>query len=90
MKTFRDILNENTAGLYGFYDDSTKTLKIVRPNGQIFNVKSSILDGRRIFGVSTVGDQIVVYVGPMGNPQPLTAVKFSNSGIYMGSTNLTN
>ena len=76
--------------LYGMWDETSKTLTIRRPNGQVYYYSgASILSGgHKVFGVETVGDKIHVLTGPSSNQKPSRRVLFSDSASYQGSKGL--
>ena len=79
-----------TAVLLGMWDEGSKTLTIRRPNGQTYKVPGTYITqgGNRVMGVETVGNEVHVLTAPGTNPRPSRRVKFTDSGMYKGSTGI--
>jgi hypothetical protein len=75
--------------LLGMWDEGSKTLTIRRPNGQTYKVPgTSITQGGHRVGVVTVGNEVHVLTAPGTNQRPSRRVKFTDSGMYKGSTGI--
>jgi hypothetical protein len=76
--------------LLGLWDEEKSVLNIRRSNGQEYHVRNAAITAGsyKVFGVETVGTEVHVLTGPRGNRQPNRRVRFSDSGVYKGSTGL--
>ena len=76
--------------LLGMWNEGSKTLTIRRPNGQTYEVPGTSITrgGYRVLGVETVGNEVHVLTAPGTNTRPSRRDKFTDSGIYKGSTGI--
>lgn len=76
--------------LLGMWDEGSQTLSIRRSNGQTYNVPGTYITqgGYRVLGVETVGNEVHVLTAPGNNIRPSRRVKFTDSGMYKGSTSI--
>jgi hypothetical protein len=76
--------------LLGNWDEHDQALNIQLPNGQQYHVNGTqiLSGGHKVFGVVTVEKEIHVLTGPKSNTQPNRRVKYSDSGVYKGSSSI--
>jgi len=74
--------------LLGTWDERSGELTIIRDSGQKYVKKQPMVTAgsHKVFGVTTVGNEVHVLTGPKQNPKPNRRVKFSDANSYKGST----
>lgn len=73
-----------------FWDEDREELEVRRPTGQVFrfSARQAVAGGHEVFGVQVSGDDILVLTGASSSQRPSWKVRFTQTGMYRGTSAL--
>ena len=73
-----------------YWDEDRQEIHVRRPTGQefTFSARQAVAGGHDVFGVQLDGDDILVLTGASGSQRPSWKVRFSQTGMYRGTSSL--